>query len=466
MKKLVTLIAVMLCSSAFAQNKGEEAPLQSARTPEGTCQPIPDNVYRGDAFAAGQAVCKTFSTGAGTINNLRLNLGITHTWVGDLVIKVRNPAGTKTATLVSRPGGLETDDTGLLGSAGDSSNLLNSSVLGFADGLTPSAETIGAAPLGSGDVVCRDLGSACSYGTDPGATVPALGLATFNGDPAGAGWTICVGDRAPLDLGEFCTVTVGVPAGGVTIAPVTPAGNVTIPTYAAGAAPGTSSVALNFNVTGGNGSIGCVATGAGYSATPSPLALVAGTAGTVTARYTGTMAGTFPGTLTCTSVAPATGGPFVYNLSTVVSAVAAATVAPVTAAGNVTLPTYAAGVTPGFSSVALNFNSTGGNSSISCVATGAGYSALPNPLAIVAGTAGTVTARYTGTMAGTFPGTLTCTSVAPATGGPFVYNLSTVVSAAATVSLVTQVPSLNMLGLLALIAGIMGLGFMVTRRQG
>jgi subtilisin-like proprotein convertase family protein len=462
MKKLSILFAVMFGSMAFAQDKGNqsESPLQSVRTPDGTCQPIPDNLYRGDAFAAGQAVCKTFSTGAGTINNLRLNLGLTHTWVGDLVVKVRNPAGTKTATLVSRAGAAETDDTGLLGPAGDSSNLLNSSVLSFADGLTPSAELLGAAPLGTNDVVCRDLGSACSYGTNAGATVPALGLSTFNGDTAGAGWTICVGDRAALDTGEFCSVTVGAAPAGIAISPVTPAGNVTLPGYAAGATPGTSSLALNFNSTGGNGSIGCVATGTGYSATPNPLALVAGTPGTVTARFTGTAAGTFTGTLTCTSAAPATGGPFVYNLSTTVTG-AAITVTPVTAPGNITLPSFVAGAA-GSSSSLLSFNVTGGNGSVACSATGAGFSATPNPLALVAGTPGVVTVSYAGTTAGTFTGSLSC--VAAPAGGTFVYPLS--VTVGAPVALVTQVPSLNMLGLLALIAGIIGVGFMVSRRQG
>ena len=460
MKKLSILFAVMFGSLAYAQDKGEQAPLESIRTPDGTCQPIPDNVYRGNAFAAGQAACKTFSTGTGTINNLQLNLGITHTWVGDLVIKVRNPAATKTATIVSRAGGVELDDTGVAGPAGDSSDLLNTFVLSFADALSPSAELIGAAPLTGTDVVCRDLASSCNYAPNAGATLPAAGLVTFNGDAAGAGWTICVGDRALLDVGEFCSVTVGAVAGGITIAPVTPAGNVTLPGYAAGATPGTSSLALNFNSTGGNGSIGCVASGTGYTATPNPLALMAGTPGTVTARYTGIAAGTFTGMLTCTSVAPATGGPFVYNLSTTVTGTAI-TVTPVTAPGNITLPGYVAGAA-GSSSSLLSFNVTGGNGSVACSATGAGFSAAPNPLALVAGTPGVVTVSYTGTTVGTFTGSLSC--VAAPAGGTFVYPLSVTVGVA--VPLATQVPSLNVLGLLALIAGVIGLGFMVGRRQG
>lgn len=260
------------------------------------------------------------------------------------------------------------------------------------------------------------------------------------------------------------TGTTGTPGGGggITIAPVTPAGNVTLPGYAAGAAPGTSSLALNFNSTGGNGSVGCVATGTGYTATPNPLAIVAGTPGTVTARYTGTAAGTFTGTLTCSSVAPATGGPFVYNLSTTVAAAPIA-VTPVTPAGNLTLPGYVSGAGSS-SSTTLSFNVAGGNGSVACAATGAGFSAAPNPLALVAGTAGVLTISYTGTTAGTFAGSLTCTSVTPATGGPFVYPLS--ITVGAPVVLATQVPSLNMLGLLALIAGMIGLGFMVSRRQG
>jgi subtilisin-like proprotein convertase family protein len=217
MKSILALTCLFALNVASAETKDGTPDVSSVNTPDGTCQPIPDNAYIGGAFTAGQAACKTFSTGTGTINNLQLNLGITHTWVGDLVIKVQNPAATKTVTLVSRAGFLEPDDTGVSPGTGDSSNLLNTSPISFADAFVPSAETMGSVPaLTSAQTICLDLASPCNYKPDPGATVPANPLSAFNGDTAGPGWTICVGDRAPLDTGDFCSVSAGTGGGGGT----------------------------------------------------------------------------------------------------------------------------------------------------------------------------------------------------------------------------------------------------------
>jgi hypothetical protein len=173
------------------------------------------------------------------------------------------------------------------------------------------------------------------YTTTCGATITI---------PAGATTATCtvtaVANTVLADGSVTATTTLAAPAAGYTlgaatsaavavnnddfdtviaVTPVTPAGALLLPSYAPGATPGRSTTALNFNVTGGAGALACVAAGAGYTATPNPLNLVVGTAGTVTVTYTGTAAGTFTGTLTCTSTAPATGGPFVYNLSTTVA---------------------------------------------------------------------------------------------------------------------------------------------------
>ncbi len=333
MKPQILLAALALTGVAFADTKDGTPSISSGPTPNGSvCQPIPDNLYRGNIFDPAQAICKTFSTGTGTVNNLALSLGLTHTWAGDLVIKVRNPAGSKTVTLVSRPGAAETDDLGAAGPGGDSSNLLNTAPIRFGDAFVPSAETMGSVPaLSSAQTICIDLASPCDYKPDPGATIPAGALAAFDGDAAGAGWTVCVGDRGAADTGDFCSVAVvGGPVGGSVIAAVTASGTpITLPGYGAGATPGTAVAApLSFNVTGGGGSLNCTTTGTGYAVTPSPLALVVGTTGSVTVRYTGIAAGTFTGTLSCSATAPATGGPFTYNLSTTVSAGPAAVLIP------------------------------------------------------------------------------------------------------------------------------------------
>ena len=256
-------------------------------------------------------------------------------------------------------------------------------------------------------------------------------------------------------------LAAGAPTAGA-ITAVTPPGAVVLPGYTLPA--GSSSTTLTFNITGANGALACVPTGAGYTATPNPLNLVVGTPGSVTVTYTGAAAGTFAGTLTCTAVAPATGGPFVYTLSTTVApAAAVAVIAPVTPPGAVVLPGYT--LPNGTSSTTLVFNTTGANGALACVASGAGYTATPNPLNLVVGTPGSVTVTYAGLAAGTFAGTLVCTSVAPATGGPFTYTLSTVVSPAIVINNV-QVPALGNISLMLLVAGFLGLGMvLVGRRQ-
>jgi hypothetical protein len=165
-------------------------------------------------------------------------------------------------------------------------------------------------------------------------TVTAVANTTV-GDGNVTATTTLAAPSASYTLGATTSAAVAVndndlPAA---ITPVTPAGALLLPSYAPGATPGRSTTALNFNVTGGAGALACVAAGAGYTATPNPLNLVVGTAGTVTVTYTGTAAGTFTGTLTCTSTAPATGGPFVYNLSTTVSDVVIPASVPVPTVG-------------------------------------------------------------------------------------------------------------------------------------
>jgi hypothetical protein len=77
-----------------------------------------------------------------------------------------------------------------------------------------------------------------------------------------------------------------------------------------------------------------------------------------------------------------------------------------------------------------------------------------------------VTVTYTGTAAGTFAGSLTCTSVAPATGGPFVYSLSTTVSAIQPQGPVVSVPTVGVFGLGLMSLLLAGLaGFQQRRRN-
>jgi hypothetical protein len=158
--------------------------------------------------------------------------------------------------------------------------------------------------------------------------------------------------------------------------------------------------------------------------------------------------------LSCTETATPTvaGSPFTRTWALTCPAVTAV-VNPGTASGTiVTLPAYALPV--GSSSTSLSFTSVGNASVLTCTATGAGFSVTPSPLNLAAGVAGSVTVIYTGSVAGTFTGSLDCTS--STTGGPFNYPLSVTVGVAIGV----PVPALSVAATWTLILSALGLGLL------
>jgi hypothetical protein len=234
--------------------------------------------------------------------------------------------GTPVVTIAAAPATL-VDAAGNVATVTVTSSLV-APAAGLVVNLTPAAASA------RYTTTCGATATIAAGATTATCTVTAVANTTV-GDGNVTATTTLAAPSASYTLGATTSAAVAVndndlPAA---ITPVTPAGALLLPSYAPGATPGRSTTALNFNVTGGAGALACVAAGAGYTATPNPLNLVVGTAGTVTVTYTGTAAGTFTGTLTCTSTAPATGGPFVYNLSTTVSDVVIPASVPVPTVG-------------------------------------------------------------------------------------------------------------------------------------
>lgn len=251
----------------------------------------------------------------------------------------------------------------------------------------------------------------------------------------------------------------------------------------------TISALANATLTGGTGSVAVnvASTGTATASVALACTIPAGTAsfavtagGTRTINAPATVGANAPAiglsctpqvtlqtqTLTCTQVANPAPNP--ANLTATITCPAASPAAvTATPAGPVTLPSYSVSSTPTSSSTTLSFTSLGGASSVACNLTNAapGYTTTPNPLVLSAGSTGLVTVTYTGAVVGTFTGTLTCTPTAPATGGPFVYNLSTTVQAAQVIGPTVQVPTMGTFGLGLLGLLVAGLaGFMQRRR--
>ncbi len=202
-KSIPMLTAWLLATSLQAQTlnpeKGEASP---AFTPTEGCTAIPDDAYDGtlDSMA-----CVTVPGGALIVTEVVAHLSLNHTWVGDLTIKVRSPAGTVT-TLTSRPGLDEPADDGTF-CCGDSSDFDAGSSIVFDDDAANDAEELGVY-LPAGGVICRDDGY-CDYFPSPD-TGPGSGLADFAGENGDGDWMICAGDSAGGDLGEICDAGVDV----------------------------------------------------------------------------------------------------------------------------------------------------------------------------------------------------------------------------------------------------------------
>ena len=172
--------------------------------------PIPDDGYIGtgdgnDGFGtdAGMACSPINTTGlipAGrTVAAVSANVRLTHTWIGDLTVKLRSPDGV-ILTILNRPGSTAADN-GTDSPIGDNSNW-SGSVINFADGAGPEAETMGGS-LGDGQSICANDG-VCAHDPSPDtATQPPANFAAFNDGNASGVWTMCVGDSALLDTGTF-----------------------------------------------------------------------------------------------------------------------------------------------------------------------------------------------------------------------------------------------------------------------
>ena len=150
-----------------------------------------------DGAGSADPGCSTLTIpDGGSITDVVIDLGITHTWIGDLVITLTSPAGT-TITLGDQPGVPASN----FGCNGDDI------AVAFDDAAANTA---------------TDFENACANAPAiSGAYQPVDMLSTFDGEDAAGDWTICVSDAVNEDSGTITSFGVTV----VALAPCTdPAG--------------------------------------------------------------------------------------------------------------------------------------------------------------------------------------------------------------------------------------------------
>ncbi len=199
------LLAVFMVAPALAQETQSSSPAVE----------IPDDGYigtldgnDGTGADAGMA-CTTlsFSSGISSISDVSMDLSITHTWIGDLTVKVTSPSGTTVAPMVRPLGDGFTnpaDDEGV-GCCGDSSNL-DGTAINFDDANGTDAETMGDL-LGSDDIVTGSFFGNGDVSANSGM------FSTFDGEAADGDWEVCVGDAVGADVGTFDSVSLTISGG-------------------------------------------------------------------------------------------------------------------------------------------------------------------------------------------------------------------------------------------------------------
>ncbi len=197
---LALLCSIILAAPAMANSDkiatGE--PIGNL-TLHGTCTAIPDDGYDG---TIGSMACTTVAGPDVIVTDVTVDLGINHTWVGDLTVKVVSPMGT-ISTMQSRAGSVDIADDGA-GGVGTNADLIETSPVTYDDAAATSAEDMGLA----GSIICQDFGP-CDYFPFPDAG-PGAGLSDFDTEPAIGDWMVCVGDGAGLDTGEVCSVALNI----------------------------------------------------------------------------------------------------------------------------------------------------------------------------------------------------------------------------------------------------------------
>lgn len=195
--------------------------------------PIPDNTYNGTLGTMG---CSTINTGAlpptSVLNDISVQIAMSHTFVGDLTIKLVAPSGSILG-IVSRPGVVETADDGNdTAGFGENSNLAIANPLTYHDFTPASSEQMGRTPidLATGQTICVDGGTPCTYTPSAGSIAGGVGtFAGFDGQNAIGNWQLCIGDSAGADTGTFQSWTLTLATTLVTAANATISGRVVRP---------------------------------------------------------------------------------------------------------------------------------------------------------------------------------------------------------------------------------------------
>ena len=231
---VVSSIGLNLHCAAAPETVTEDLCAPVSVTPD---QVIPDN--NADGVCVDVVVPFT-----GTVDSIALDLGLDHTFLGDLHARLISPDHTA-LTLMNRPGQPAAP-------YGDTSNLVSVYPVGFADDAPNDPEQMGQ-QLGGNGIVCRD-DLRCRYrpnansAGDGDMAARLRNLHEFAGKSSAGTWRICVSDRSAKDVGRLHQATLDLTCSAETALIATPT---PLPTAATIETPAPTSTSEPVNPDGG-----------------------------------------------------------------------------------------------------------------------------------------------------------------------------------------------------------------------
>ena len=143
---------------------------------------------------------------------MRVQVGVTHTFISDLRMQLRSPSG-QIITLMNRPGYPANRD-------GRGVDLAASYPITFTDTASNSAEDIGAA-LTRVQTACRD-DQRCDYAPAPEGDSGLTSLGGFIGENSAGDWQFCVSDVSRNDIGTLSSIELALTCDASTLPTPTP----------------------------------------------------------------------------------------------------------------------------------------------------------------------------------------------------------------------------------------------------
>jgi truncated hemoglobin YjbI len=163
-----------------------------------------DDKYNGTIESMACTELEVLDDGINFVDDMRLKVGMDHTWVGDITIKIVSPED-KLLTVLGRPGNeaMPLADNGM-SCCGDNSNLSVQFPFTLSDAATIGGKDMGKAPLGDNQIICKDENpklAACEFRPYPGGG-PGVAFADYHGVSAVGVWQVCIGDSGQGDTGN------------------------------------------------------------------------------------------------------------------------------------------------------------------------------------------------------------------------------------------------------------------------